>query len=74
MSDDQNQDQKVEETTPEEKPQEQVVPSPNHVVISDTPNKKARWYVVHTYSGHENKVAETLKQRTETLNLTDKIL
>lgn len=54
--------------------QEVQVSTPNMVVISDTENKKARWYVVHTYSGHENKVAETLKQRAETLNLTDKIL
>lgn len=54
--------------------QEVKVSSPNLVIVSDTANKKARWYVVHTYSGHENKVAETLKQRAETLNLTDKIL
>ncbi len=33
----------------------------------------AKWYVVHTYSGHENKVAATLKQRVETMKLTDKI-
>lgn len=54
--------------------QEVKVSTPNMVVISDTENKKARWYVVHTYSGHENKVAETLKQRAETLGLTDKII
>ena len=54
--------------------QEVKVSTPNLVVISEAENKKARWYVVHTYSGHENKVAETLKQRTQTLNLTDKIL
>lgn len=54
--------------------QEVQVSSPNLVKVSDTENKKARWYVVHTYSGHENKVAETLKQRAETLNLTAKIL
>lgn len=54
--------------------QEVQVPTPNVVLISDAENKKARWYVVHTYSGHENKVAETLKQRAQTLNLTDKIL
>ncbi len=35
---------------------------------------KARWYVVHTYSGHENKVATTLKQRVESERLEDKIL
>jgi len=46
----------------------------NHVIISEFQNKKARWYVIHTYSGHENKVATALKQRTETLGLTEKIL
>lgn len=33
----------------------------------------ALWYVVHTYSGHENKVATNLKQRVETMNLRHKI-
>jgi transcriptional antiterminator NusG len=33
----------------------------------------AKWYVVHTYSGHENKVSANLKQRIETMKLTDKI-
>lgn len=46
----------------------------SHVVISDTDNKKARWFVIHTYSGHERKVAEALRQRAQTLNLTDKII
>lgn len=31
------------------------------------------WYVVHTYSGHENKVATNLKQRVDTMNLKHKI-
>lgn len=34
----------------------------------------ARWYVVHTYSGHENKVAATLKQRIESEHLENKII
>ena len=34
----------------------------------------AKWYVVHSYSGHESKVANTLKQRIESLKLNDKIL
>ncbi len=54
--------------------QEVRVSSANHIFISEFENPKARWYVVHTYSGHENKVAETLKQRTQTLNLSEKIL
>jgi len=36
--------------------------------------KGAHWYVVHTYSGHEAKVAATLKQRIESQKLQDKIL
>ncbi|MFA6814202.1 MAG: transcription termination/antitermination factor NusG [Candidatus Pacebacteria bacterium] len=46
----------------------------NLILISQEANKKARWYVVHVYSGHEKKVAEALRQRTETLHLLDKIL
>ena len=38
----------------------------------DNPN--AKWYVVHTYSGHENKVSVTLKQRVESEHLQEKIL
>jgi len=34
----------------------------------------AKWYIVHTYSGHENKVAKTLKQRAQTLGFEEKIL
>ncbi|MCB9801380.1 MAG: transcription termination/antitermination factor NusG [Pseudomonadales bacterium] len=54
--------------------QEVKIQTPNLIKVSDAENRKARWYVVHAYSGHENKVAEALKQRAETLNLTDKIL
>jgi transcription termination/antitermination protein NusG len=35
--------------------------------------KNARWFVVHTYSGHENKVSANLKQRIETMKLSGKI-
>lgn len=34
----------------------------------------AKWYVVHTYSGHENRVATTLKQRIESEHLEGKII
>jgi transcriptional antiterminator NusG len=43
------------------------------VVISETVSPDAKWYVVHTYSGHENKVAVTLKQRVEAAGFTDRI-
>src|SRR5258708_4656800 len=38
----------------------------------DTSN--AKWYIVHTYSGHENKVSKTLRQRAETMGFNDKIV
>lgn len=34
---------------------------------------EAKWYVVHTYSGHENKVAITLNQRVESNGFVDRI-
>ncbi|HEY4694979.1 MAG TPA: transcription termination/antitermination protein NusG [Candidatus Nanoarchaeia archaeon] len=34
----------------------------------------ARWYVVHTYSGHENKVAATLKQKIKASGYEERIL
>jgi transcriptional antiterminator NusG len=65
----------TDDMTPEVPEVQQVqVQTPNLVTISEGENPKARWYVVHTYSGHENKVAETLKQRTQTLHIVDKIL
>ncbi len=54
--------------------QEVVTSTPNHIIVTQSEDKRARWYVVHTYSGHENKVAETLKQRAETMGLTPFIL
>ena len=32
-----------------------------------------RWYAIHTYSGYENAVARNLKQRIDSLNMSDKI-
>ncbi|MEA2056700.1 MAG: transcription termination/antitermination protein NusG [Patescibacteria group bacterium] len=54
--------------------QEVEVDEPNIIRIAKEDNDKAHWYVVHTYSGRENKVAETLKQRAQTLDLGDKIV
>jgi transcriptional antiterminator NusG len=32
-----------------------------------------QWYAIHTYSGYEEKVAESIRQRTESLDIKDKI-
>ncbi len=31
------------------------------------------WYVIHTYSGYENKVKKNLEKRVESMNMEDKI-
>lgn len=37
----------------------------------DVPNK--HWYVIHTYSGYENKVKANLERRVESMDMQDKI-
>ena len=32
------------------------------------------WYAIHTYSGYEEKVAESIRQRADSLDMGDKIL
>lgn len=32
-----------------------------------------RWYVIHTYSGYEENVANNLRQRVESMDMSDKI-
>jgi transcriptional antiterminator NusG len=46
----------IEEATEEEA-------AAGEVDLEDDGNPDARWYVVHTYSGHENKVATNLRQK-----------
>ena len=51
---------------------------PTNQLNNDEPSTQdtgpGKWYVVHTYSGHENKVAAALKQRIEAEHLEDSIL
>ena len=35
--------------------------------------RKRNWYVIHTYSGYEEQVAESLNQRIESMNMQDKV-
>lgn len=39
----------------------------------EEPDDGRLWYVVHCYSGYENKVRHNLEQRIETMNMKDKI-
>lgn len=60
------------EVTDGEKPEVQLGDNKFHFVITDDP-KKGHWYVVHTYSGHESKVAQQLTQRVQSMGLEGKI-
>ena len=39
----------------------------------DAKKNQKRWYIVHTYSGYENKVKVNLEKRVEYMNMGDKI-
>ncbi|OGO13307.1 MAG: transcription termination/antitermination protein NusG [Chloroflexi bacterium RBG_13_66_10] len=49
--------------------EEQVAPA----VAGEEPDDGRKWYVVHCYSGYENKVRHNLEQRIETMGMKDKI-
>lgn len=42
-------------------------------MAKQNPTLGRRWYVLHTYSGYEENVAENLKQRIESMDMEDKI-
>jgi transcriptional antiterminator NusG len=46
---------------------------PGHIIINKTDDPKAMWYVVHTSSGHEVRVAETLRQRVESMGFAKNV-
>jgi len=54
----------LQEAAPEEKAEE---------VKPHSPSDDAKWYIVHTYSGHENKVSKSLKQRIESMGFENRI-
>ena len=41
--------------------------------MSTISEKEARWYIVHTYSGHEDRVKRNLDQRVTSMDIQDKI-
>src|SRR6202035_3616732 len=57
------------ETAPE--PEEAAVEAVADAGEDAAPLKK--WYIIHTYSGFENKVQESLRTRAEAFGFADKI-
>ena len=77
---DQTEDTKVEETT--DTTAAPVADAPVADILAPDKEKedairqaseKAKWYIVHTYAGHENKVARSLKQRVESMGFEEKV-
>jgi transcriptional antiterminator NusG len=69
-----------EETQPSDDFQEEVsetVETSNSKILeqeSSSSSKKAKWYVVHTYSGHENKVKANIEKMVENRGMQDLVL
>jgi transcriptional antiterminator NusG len=76
-------EQSVEEATPEAQVSEVVEAT---VEVTETqaeeavveaeasePQDSRAWYVIHCYSGYENKVKHNLEQRIETMRMQDQI-
>jgi transcriptional antiterminator NusG len=64
-----------EETVTEELPEAEE--ESGHIVEEDIvgdKSKKAKWYVIHTYSGHENKVKVNIEKIVENRGMQDLVL
>lgn len=44
-----------------------------NINVHDEALLEKKWYIIHTYSGYEKKVATDLEKRIESLNLTDRV-
>ncbi len=49
------------------------VETPAPAIADWLTERKGEWYVVHTYSGYENKIKVDLAKRVESMNMQDKI-
>jgi transcription termination/antitermination protein NusG len=41
--------------------------------VTPSGGEEIRWYVIHTYSGYENKVKQNLEHRIESMEMSDQI-
>ena len=69
-----------EDSTSVEDAEEFDVPAIESMPVSSSdelpapePTEEPAWYVIHCYSGYENKVRHNLEQRIETMGMKDKI-
>ena len=45
----------------------------NTQAVESKASDQGKWYIVHTYAGHEGKVSKSLKQRVEAMGFEDRI-
>ena len=63
----------MDSTVDQDTLEEETLESTGHGTATDTSEQGGEWYVVHSYSGYENKVKKNLEQRIETMGMQDKI-
>lgn len=75
MTDDQTLSQRLDDAKEGDILSEVKENNPYHVIYEKNEGleAKAKWYVVHTYSGHELKVAQQLQVRIASMNVEGKI-
>lgn len=69
-------EQDLTSSTPATNSQAEPLVEENTGVVIISPDEdypQSKWYVLHTYSGHEQKVGITLKERVELSGLTHKV-
>ncbi len=67
-------DASAPEPAPETEPEAAPEPAPEEVPAAPVAGSSAKqWYILHTYSGFEQKVAESLRSRAEAYGYADKI-
>ena len=72
MNDEMELDVSEEEVGVTEETEEKIIDS-DAAVSTELPDDGRAWYVVHCYSGYENKVRHSIEQRIETMGMSHKI-
>ncbi|MDP3941206.1 MAG: transcription termination/antitermination protein NusG [bacterium] len=69
----QREEKNTEETVVPVAKTEDILAEPKVSDAIKSASENGKWYIVHTYAGHENKVARSLKQRVESMGFEERI-
>ncbi len=67
------QDETEETVAPEAVAEVDETDSAEEEEATAAPEDNRHWYVIHTYAGYEDQVAQNLRQRIQSMNMDDKI-